>query len=504
MKNTADTRKMMIITLRLEPPGLYGYVHELIRLAFPTAELIQGSSGEGDVHIFLLQNESDFEIVTNGSIMREGVFFDHQEVTPSHTDIQEHKKNLKRAAAICVYRLLQSCSADEINPYGILTGMRPLKLVHKIWDRYENLTLAAQMLKQDYLIREDKVGLLLEIAGHSRHLLLQTSANFKKIGIYIGVPYCPSRCYYCSFPGAVLSDYDKEIIPFLNALEYEIEVLGSAFQAGGFSVSAVYVGGGTPTVLKLEHIQKLFNSLHKHMVLEPEAEITVEAGRPDTLSLEKLQILKDYGVTRICVNPQTSDDATLHRIGRRHSWRQIVETWQMIRAVGIDHINMDMILGLPGETFQQNQKTIQDLLRLKPDNITVHSLAVKKGSDLALTEGKSEVNKQKHEIIQTQSYINDLLASHGYQPYYLYRQKYAKGHSENIGYGLPGSFCLYNIMVIEERQTILGLGGGAASKFINPASQRLTSVYNPKNPADYLANHLELTNRKVDNLKALF
>jgi oxygen-independent coproporphyrinogen-3 oxidase len=496
---------MMIITLRLDPPTLYGYVHELIRLAFPAAKLIQDASEEAEVYIFLRQEDSDVKVTMSGSIIKDGLIFDHQEIAAVHADIQEHKKNLKRTAAVCVYRLLQACCAgEEINPYGILTGMRPLKLTHKLWDRYKSPVLTAQVLKRDYLMREDKIGLLLKTAVNNRRLLLQTSADMSKIGIYIGVPYCSSRCYYCSFPGAVLENYDKEIIPFLNALEYEIKTLGAALKAGGFSVSAVYVGGGTPTVLKPKHIQKIFEALYQYMPLEPKAEITMEAGRPDTFSPEKLKILKDYGVTRICVNPQTSDDGTLYKIGRRHNWRQVVEAWQMIRAAGIDYINMDMILGLPGEGFQQNQKTVQDLLQLKPDNITVHSLAVKKGSDLALKEGKNDVSKQKREIVQTQSYVDDLLSEHGYRPYYLYRQKYAKGHSENIGYGLPGSFCLYNIMVIEERQTILGLGGGAASKFINPARQRLNSVYNPKNPVDYLASHIELTSRKVDNLKTLF
>jgi oxygen-independent coproporphyrinogen-3 oxidase len=231
--------------------------------------------------------------------------------------------------------------------------------------------------------------------------------------------------------------------------------------------------------------------------------MTVEAGRPDTLSAAKIKLLADAGVGRICINPQTMVDDTLRTIGRQHDRRQIIDAVAMAREKGLADINMDIIVGLPGEDLQDNLYTGRELLKLRPENITVHSLAVKRGSRMAEKEGLSGVGDKADEVAAGINALAELFAENGYEPYYLYRQKYMKANMENIGYSLPGHYCLYNIQVMEERQTIVALGGGAASKFVDPGDWTLTSFHNPKDPPSYCQNVERLIQRKVDKLLAL-
>jgi oxygen-independent coproporphyrinogen-3 oxidase len=268
-------------------------------------------------------------------------------------------------------------------------------------------------------------------------------------------------------------------------------------------VENIYWGGGTPSILRQTDLESLFGLLKERYILSADVEITMEAGRPDTLSREKLALFKQLGVNRICINPQTMQAATLKLIGREHSLDDIHNAVQWVREAGIPNLNMDLIIGLPGEGLTEYKSTIKQILALQPENITVHSLAVKKGSLLAGAEGKSQLDQQVGEVQTGLKYIGGILQEKAYLPYYLYRQKYMKANVENTGYSLAGHFCNYNIQVMEERQTIIGLGGGASSKFVSPSDWSLTNLHHPKDPHAYIQRLPDLLARKVDKLKAL-
>jgi oxygen-independent coproporphyrinogen-3 oxidase len=286
---------------------------------------------------------------------------------------------------------------------------------------------------------------------------------------------------------------------FFQGLIYELSQVGPILKKRGFMVDTIYIGGGTPTVLDAPQWDQLLATI-KHLFLGSKTtEFTVEAGRPDTLNYEVLNQLVAGGVDRICVNPQTMNDETLIRIGRQHTAQMTRDAFEMVRQVGFKHINMDLIIGLPGEGPAEFESSLKEVLRLGPEGITVHHLARKRGSTW---EMQGVTVDQVSSSLDTES-TRELLTAAGYLPYYLYRQKYMTGNQENMGFALPGSFGKYNIQVIEERQTIVGLGGGAASKFVNPLNWTLTTLHHPKDPATYLANMEQLITTQVDKLSAL-
>ncbi|MGE5405502.1 MAG: coproporphyrinogen dehydrogenase HemZ, partial [Candidatus Saccharibacteria bacterium] len=266
-------------------------------------------------------------------------------------------------------------------------------------------------------------------------------------------------------------------------------------------VESVYIGGGTPTVLSVEQWDGLFDKLHKLCVTSSTKEITVEAGRPDTLDESVLRVLREGGVARVCINPQTMNQSTLDLIGREHGVKQIRDAFDIARKVGFPSINMDLIVGLPGEGETEFINSLQEVMEMEPEGVTVHALARKRGSrwDVEGVFASADAEEVQRSIEKAFS----MLGEGGYVPYYLYRQKYMAGNVENLGYSKPGSFCLYNVQVIEERQTIIGLGGGASSKFVNPGDWTLSSMYHPKDPASYLKSLETLVSRQVDMLRAL-
>jgi len=415
----------------------------------------------------------------------------------------EKEKESRWLARRFIYDLLGQYLDKDLSPYGILTGMRPVKLVQRFIDQGMGRQKISRLLQEDYRLAEEKAELLLEVADNNRRYLLNANEAEQLVSIYIGIPFCPGKCYYCSFPGAVLKDYDRDITPFLQALRKEMEAVAECLQVKGMSVESVYLGGGTPTVLSAADLEQLFGFLHNRFISGSTLEITVEAGRPDTMTADKLKLLKDAGVNRICVNPQTMNDPTLELIGRNHNREGVVRAVEQVRQVGIQQINMDLIVGLPGEGLREIGKTAGDILQLEPENITVHTLALKRGSVMALVEDRENVNDRTAEVARGVEYFSSAFRNAGYIPYYLYRQKYMKAGMENTGYSLPGHQCLYNIQMIEERQTIIGMGGGAASKFVDSKNWTLTSSYNPKDPYSYCSTVEKLIKRKVDKLWGL-
>lgn len=492
----------MIIYCNLEPPRIYASIHELIRMAYPDAEICREHRGKCDIEINLRVMEEAGQCLVEGSIVSESKTSLNSQ-TCSIASLDSESGALRRFVQRFIYGLLSSHLEREINAYGILTGVRPVKLVHSFLDQGYSPQAIQNKLEQKYLLRTEKASLLLEVAQNNRPFLLEPAAARKMISVYIGIPYCPSRCYYCSFPGAVINNYEKEMTPYLKALFREMQVLGEYINHHGISVQSIYIGGGTPTVLSGQDLQRVFDLLHHYYISAACQEISVEAGRPDTLSRQKLELLRDAGVGRVCINPQSMNDATLVRIGRNHDRKGVMQSVEWAREAGIKQINMDLIAGLPGEGIREAAYTANQILELKPENITVHTLALKRGSVMAELEGKTNLHSRVEEIEETLKRLSDMFREQAYLPYYLYRQKYMKASMENTAYAKPGAFCLYNIQMMEERQSIIGLGGGASSKFINMADGSLSSFHNPKNPQSYCQSVERLINSKVDKLRAL-
>lgn len=484
------------------PEKLYKSIEHLIRMAYPADEIVRSPAEENDGRIVLKYLEQDSRLLCSGNIIfsDELTEYSKQYILP---DGVEREREKKRLAQFFLYRLLCRQQGINVNPYGILTGIRPVKIAHRLLDKGYNKEQIVNHMQEKQLIDADKARLLADIAVNNRPFLHDKEHSSGLISIYIGIPFCPSRCYYCSFPGAILRNYSQQLSPFMAALEKELNEIGDYIQEKKIKVDTVYIGGGTPSVLSREDMDKIFSILQRKYISPFTKEITMEAGRPDTISKSMLSYLKDVGVNRICINPQTMNDNTLSLIGRQHTYRDVINKVDLARQVGIRNINMDLIVGLPGEGIAENINTAEKVMALRPENVTVHSLAVKRGSILAEREGNSRLKQDSEKVKESIEFFYQRLREERYLPYYLYRQKNMKANLENIGYSTPGHFCIYNIQMMEERQTIIAMGGGASSKFVSPHDWTLSSLHNPKDPKSYCESVETLISRKVDKLEAL-
>ncbi len=492
----------MILAMKLEPPELFKQVHELVRMSFPEYEICREEAVDADVHLQISRSASDQRLLLSGRLQQGSLLSQANREFQLNPD-QPQEKEVSRLTRVFIYGLLCRHLGANINPYGILTGVRPLKMLHRWLDQGDSIEEILVRLERDYCMQPGVAERLAQIAGNNRPFLHANQPAGRKISLYIGIPFCPSRCYYCSFPGAILTDYDAQMKPFLQSLRQEIEVIGECIDEMDLQMESIYWGGGTPSVLSEDDLEDLFALLGQYRITSTVSETTVEAGRPDTLSTSKLELLKALGTDRICINPQTMQDDTLQLIGRLHRRADIIDAVRRVREAGIPTVNMDLIIGLPGEGMAEYKDTLSRILELAPENITVHSLAVKKGSRLAADQGKQSIHELTGEVQAGIEYISRTLQQQGYLPYYLYRQKYMKANVENIGYSLPDRFCRYNIQIMEERQTIIGLGGGAGSKFVNTSDWSLVNLHSPKDPGSYIRHLPELLARKVDKLRAL-
>lgn len=492
----------MRIQVSFQPPQLYEAVHELIRMAYPKAEISRSADEAADVYIGMERQVDHLRVKLSGFIqegLQKTVRQDDFALLVAH---REERSTINRVTRRFAYDMLAEHRGEEINSYGILTGMRPVKLVHRLLDSGLTASQIRETLTGDFRMNPDKADLVLEVAGNNHPYLLEQDEVQRLVGLYIGIPYCPTRCYYCSFPGAILPAHG---VPddFLTALFTEMKAVADCLAEGGQQVQSIYIGGGTPTVLSEQGLNQLFDALKQWFVSSSTVEITVEAGRPDTLTPGKLRLLKEAGANRVCINPQTMNDVTLTRMGRHHDSKGVVQSVIWAKEAGFRQVNMDLIVGLPGEGTREYRHTAEEILKLAPENVTVHTLAVKRGSAMAEREGRESVGDRIQTVHEGLRMFAEQLRGRGYRPYYLYRQKYMQASMENVGYARPGHFCLYNMQMIEEKQTIIGMGGGAASKFVDPGKGTLHSLYNPKNPEAYLASVKRLIAAKVDNLRAL-
>ena len=382
--------------------------------------------------------------------------------------------------------------------WGILTGVRPVKLTGELVAKHGSIDRVKNILTKEYFLSENKADLLIDTYNIQQKAVLGSNDE-NAVAIYIGIPFCPTRCIYCSFPSNQVSG--DMIQRYLTALSREIEYTGRKMKKKGWYPESIYIGGGTPTTLSEEEINLLLGQVHSNFDLAGLKEFTVEAGRPDTITPEKLKIIKEYGAGRISINPQSMKKETLRLIGRMHEPEDIITAFDTAREIGFSVINADLIAGLPEESPKDYISSLEEIIKLKPENITVHTLAVKRASKL------KEINEdysyhQGKTVRAMLDHGSSLLSDNGYKPYYLYRLKQMAGNFENVGYSLPGTESIYNVKIMEENQTIIALGAGGISKIWYPDERRLERVPNVSNYEIYIERIEEMLIRKAEGIFA--
>ena len=392
----------------------------------------------------------------------------------------EETVRLRRRALQQSYYLAACQLLPVLPPWGALAGVRPTKLTTKHLLEGGTPRSAEQMLKNVYYVTESRRKLAVDCSVSTVRAarLLQP----QDLSVYIGIPFCPSRCAYCSFVSRTIGKKTELLEPYLEALLSEIQLTGDLLRASGKTIRSLYIGGGTPTTLSTPQMIRLLDAMNRSFDLSRCLEFTVEGGRPDTLDEEKLRAIHDRGVNRMSINPQTMEDSVLRCCGRIHKTQDILRAYDQATAVGFQDINMDLIAGLPTDTPEGFRHSLDAVARLNPSNITVHTLALKKGADLF--EHRENLPSAEA-VAEMVAYAEATLRNLGYKPYYLYRQKYMSGSFENVGWSRDNRDCLYNIYMMEEVHTIVSLGGGGMNK-VNLPDGSLRRFHNPKFPEQYI------------------
>lgn len=402
------------------------------------------------------------------------------------------------------YDFLCTYSGNSL-PWGILTGVRPAKIPLRMFVEGKQEKEIADCLRETYRCAPEKARLVVDVARRE-YALTAHMDHENSVNVYIGVPFCPSICSYCTFSSYPAGQYGDRMAAYLDALERELAYAGEAVLAK--TLQTVYIGGGTPTAFDEEKFARLLDLVNRYLPMEHVREFTVEAGRPDSITENKLRCMKAHGVTRISINPQTMKQHTLERMGRKHSADDVRHAFAQAREFGFDNINMDLIAGLPEETWEDLEHTLEEVCRLEPDSITVHTLVIKRASRMRREQMESR-ERFMHEnpwIPAMQAGAERFCRSHGYEPYYMYRQKNKaftsyNTNQENVAYARPGKECLYNILMMEELEDIVALGSGASSKYVFSGENRVERVENVKNVDDYISRIDEMIRRKSDGIK---
>lgn len=397
----------------------------------------------------------------------------------------EEKRQLKRLIKRCCYVLLKRVSGRQ-PAWGSLTGIRPTRLYYQQLEKGKTREEARKALRELFDLSQEKIDVLDEILDAQQGLI---DRRARACDFYVGIPFCTTRCAYCSFSSGEIGD-GRLVEPYLKALFHEIEACAEMAREMGLHIRVGYVGGGTPSSLTTPQLDRLLEHIEKHFgALD---EFTVEAGRPDTLDEQKLRMLHSHPVTRISINPQTMNDETLVRIGRAHTARQTVEAYECARSIGFDDINMDVIAALPGEDYGMFAHTLREIQKLRPESLTVHTLAIKRSSRLH----EEKYAQQEQDAARMVALGRQTAHEMGMRAYYLYRQKYMAENLENVGYALPGRFCRYNIDNMEETTSVLALGAGGISKCVMREEEKILRAPNIANIKQYIERVDEMIERK--------
>ena len=492
-----------MILAKLNQPEFEYDIHSLIKAFYPAQNVSATAEDKVYEEEILFRIDIEYAPEQIRIVLKDEAGEREDSFAVAFEDRKETKNLLKQH----LYRMLEAYSGSDL-PWGTLTGIRPTKIPMKLLEDGKRRTEIEQYMKDTYFASDEKIGLSIDIAEREQRLLQKIDYE-NGYSLYIGIPFCPTTCLYCSFTSYPLSAWRSQVDAYLDALEKEIRFTAVKFYHK--KLNSIYIGGGTPTTLEPYQLDRLIRTIKCHFDLSDCVEFTVEAGRPDSITREKLEVLRKWGISRISINPQTMKDETLKLIGRHHTVEQTIASYQMARELGFDNINMDLILGLPGETLEDVKNTMEQIKILNPDNLTVHSLALKRAARLNICKDEYKdfemVNTQEHMDL-VYSYCKEL----GLKPYYLYRQKSMAGNLENVGYAKSGKAGVYNILIMEEKQTIMALGAGATTKFVfkdkeEPSDTcaadsgiRLERVENVKDVKNYLERVDEMIKRKIKKM----
>ncbi|QNL44114.1 coproporphyrinogen dehydrogenase HemZ [Oscillibacter hominis] len=402
------------------------------------------------------------------------------ETIPEDCGVYEAEREKQKIVKLSFFQAARAVTGVT-PPWGALTGIRPGKLAARFLEEGRSEQETDRILRDTYFVSPQRRRMCIETARQG--LSAAAALSPRDIALYIGIPFCPTRCAYCSFVSNSVEKSFALVEPYLQSLLSEVRSAGEMAARLGLRVRAFYMGGGTPTTLTAEQMDRLLTEVERSFDLSGCLEITIEAGRPDTISPEKLGVLKAHGTTRVSVNPQTMEDRVLQAIGRRHSAEDILRAMEDVRAARFDHVNMDLIAGLPEDSAEGFCRTLNTVLTLGADNITVHTLSLKKGSRITL---ENRAIPSPEEVGRMLDYSIDRLRNAGLAPYYLYRQKYMSGSFENTGWCVPGAEGLYNIYIMEELCSILSLGAGGSTKMVDARRGRIERVFNLKYPKEYI------------------
>ena len=465
----------------------YHYQMENVcRLFFPQEKIrVVHEPQPAEVDTIMQRGEED-------TLLTARVFLGGQEQEASRAVPNRHpdyRAECERKLAEALFELL--CGYTGFTPkWGMLTGVRPIKLMRSLVADYGEEE-AARYFRERLMVSEEKTRLALRTLRHEDAILKQSRPE--SFSLYVSIPFCPTRCAYCSFVSQSVEKSMKLIPDYVRRLCVELRDTARIAKALGLRLESVYFGGGTPTVLTAEQLDEVLHTVNRSFDMSTAREFTVEAGRPDTITPEKLAVLKAAGVGRISINPQTMDDRVLERIGRRHTAAQTVEAFSMAREAGFQNINMDLIAGLPGDTAEGFEQTMQKVLALDPESVTVHTLALKRAAFLNQT---GEMSIQEPPADKMVSLAGQMLTEAGHIPYYLYRQSRTAGNLENTGWSKPGHESFYNVFIMDETHTILAAGAGGVTKLRDPSGPNIERIFNFKFAYEYLSRFEETLDRK--------
>lgn len=467
---------------------LYTYnLYHITKAFFPNAEIKQCVDAEQEPLVRI-------ELDDGSCFLLDAKEFEENK---KKEDAQEKKKIVTKM----VYRFLSEKTGREM-AWGMLTGVRPTKLAMHQMENGMNEAQAKAFLQEVYCVSEKKAGLAVDIACREKALLSKLD-YLNGFSLYVGIPFCPSICSYCSFSSSPIDVWSPRMDDYLKALCIELHHI--AKETEGKTLNTIYIGGGTPTTLTAKQLEKLLNVVGELFLNEERGaellEYTVEAGRPDSITKEKLEVICSHPVTRISVNPQTMQQKTLDLVGRKHTVQAVKDIFHLARELGFDNINMDLIAGLPGENAEDMRDTLRQIEELSPDSLTVHSLAIKRAARMAQEQPVRDLHTEITEMVEDAAKTAEKL---GLVPYYLYRQKNIAGNFENVGYAKADKAGIYNILIMEEKQTIYAAGAGATTKIVLPEKIKtengkktnLIRIENVKNIEEYIARIDEMIKRK--------
>lgn len=461
-------------------------IENITRLFFPYEKLQVVKFNDNEI----TEYESPYILTEINDEISVTVNFKNFQKSETTTKTEDEKEN-ERLISSVLYNLLTEYTGIKM-PWGMITGIRPVKYFRNLKENYSE-EYAKEYFKNSYFVSDEKINLAKITEKYEKDIINSSKEN--SFSLYVSIPFCPSRCSYCSFVSQSVARTKHLIEPYVDLLCKEIEYTGNIAKENNLHLETVYIGGGTPTTLNPNQLEKMIRAINSSFNMETCREFTVEAGRPDTITTDKLKVLKDNGVTRISINPQTLNDNVLEKIGRKHTAQNALEMFDLARTYDFNCTNADLIAGLPTDTVESFAHSLDMLVEKNLENITVHTLSIKRSADY--TEQGLTTNKEDAERTgKMLQYAEETLFNKGYVPYYLYRQSRMVGNFENVGWSKVGKEGLYNVFIMDETHSILACGAGGATKLKNHQTNCLTRIFNYKFPYEYIDHFDEILNRK--------